>query len=74
VPLVGQRTKKNEAYKYSTKPLVVVYYDVNFSHNYVKDTQIIRKKVLSVANIYKETNIRFALSNEEEFKEELAVV
>lgn len=30
VPLVGQRTKRNEAFKYATKPLVVVYFDVNF--------------------------------------------
>ena len=36
VPLVGQRTKRNEAFKYSTQPLVVVYYDVNFQHQYVK--------------------------------------
>ena len=36
VPLVGQRTKDNMALKYDNKPLVVVYYDVNFTHQYIK--------------------------------------
>lgn len=36
VPLVGQRTKDNMAFKYENRPLVVVYYDVNFSHQYIK--------------------------------------
>ena len=31
IPLVGQRTKAN-LFKYSEKPLVVVYYDVNYQH------------------------------------------
>lgn len=67
VPLVGQRTKRNEAFKYSTKPLVVVYYDVNFDHQYVKDTQFIRKKVLEVAHVYSTSNAKFAISNEDEY-------
>lgn len=71
VPLVGHRTKRNEGFKYSTKPLVVVYYDVNFSHQYVKDTQLVRKKVLAAAKVYRETNVKFAVSNEEEYAEEL---
>lgn len=71
VPLVGQRTKRNEAFKYSTKPLVVVYYDVNFSHQYVKDTQFVRKKVLEVAKIYQMSNAKFAICNEDEYAEEL---
>ena len=44
VPLVGQRTKKNE-FKFVERPMIVVYYDVNYEHQYVKDTQYIRKKV-----------------------------
>ena len=35
VPLVGQRTKSN-LFKYSDRPLVVVYYSVNFDPLYVK--------------------------------------
>lgn len=71
VPLVGQRTKRNEAFKYSTKPLIVVYYDVNFDHQYVKDTQFVRKKVLEVAKVFQNSNAKFAISNEEEYLEEL---
>ncbi|XP_046439075.1 probable protein disulfide-isomerase A4 [Daphnia pulex] len=71
VPLVGQRTKRNEAFKYSTKPLIVVYFDVNFDHQYVKDTQFIRKKVLEVAKIFQKSNAKFAISNEDEYLEEL---
>lgn len=36
VPLVGQRTRDNMAFKYENRPLAVVYYDVNFSHQYIK--------------------------------------
>ncbi len=31
VPLVGQRTKKND-FKYTERPLINVYYDVNYDH------------------------------------------
>lgn len=71
VPLVGQRTKRNEGFKYLTRPLIVVYYDANFDHQYVKDTQFIRKKILEVAKIYQMSNAKFAISNEDEYLEEL---
>ena len=71
VPLVGQRTKRNEGFKYMTRPLVVVYYDVNFDHQYVRDTQFIRKKIVEVAKIYRMSNVKFAVSNEDEYLEEL---
>ena len=41
IPLVGQRTKNNLEFKYAERPLVVVYYDVNFSHQYVKGKLIV---------------------------------
>ncbi|KAK8746821.1 hypothetical protein OTU49_016835 [Cherax quadricarinatus] len=69
IPLVGQRTRSNMEFKYTTQPLVVVYYDVNFSHQYVKDTQFIRNKILPVAD--KNRDIIFAIANEEEFEEEI---
>ncbi|XP_045613093.1 protein disulfide-isomerase A4 [Procambarus clarkii] len=69
VPLVGQRTRSNMEFKYATRPLVVVYYDVNFTHQYVADTQFIRNKILPVAD--KNRDILFAISNEEEFEEEI---
>uniref|UniRef100_A0A0K2TFG6 Protein disulfide-isomerase n=1 Tax=Lepeophtheirus salmonis TaxID=72036 RepID=A0A0K2TFG6_LEPSM len=70
IPLVGQRTKSN-MFKYTERPLVVVYYDVNYDHQYVKDTQFIRKKVLEVAKEYRTSNLHFAISNEDEFADEI---
>ncbi len=35
VPLVGQRTKKN-AFKFTDRPMIVIYYDVNYDHQYIK--------------------------------------
>ncbi|KAL7645305.1 UNVERIFIED_CONTAM: hypothetical protein RMT77_003691 [Armadillidium vulgare] len=69
IPLVGHRKRTNIATKYSKRPLVVVYYDVNFTHQYVKATQIVRKKILPVASKFKD--LTFAISNEEEFDDEL---
>merc|ERR550519_1772452 len=70
IPLVGQRTKAN-LFKYSEKPLVVVYYDVNYQHQYVRDTQFIRNKIVEIAKHFKESNLRFAISNEDEFEDEV---
>lgn len=71
---MGQRTKKNEELKYQSQPLVVVYYDVNFGHQYVKDTQLIRQRVLEVAKDYKKSNVKFAVSNEDEYADELKML
>jgi len=71
IPLVGQRTRTNMITKYGEKPLIVIYYDVNFNHQYVKDTQFIREKILSVAKHFVDSNLRFALSNEDEYEDEL---
>lgn len=70
VPLVGQRTKTND-FKFTDRPLVVIYFDVNYDHQFVKDTQFIRKKVLEVAKNFVGSNLRFAISNEEEFEDEI---
>jgi protein disulfide-isomerase A4 len=48
-PLVGQRTKQNQVYFYSVRPLVVVYYDANFDHQYQKASEIVRSKIVRVA-------------------------
>jgi hypothetical protein len=61
VPLVGWRTKRNAGYKYSDRPLIVVYYDVNYEHQYVKDTQFVRDKVLDIAKHFIDSNLRFAI-------------
>lgn len=34
VPLVGHRKQSNDAKRYSKRPLVVVYYGVDFSFDY----------------------------------------
>ncbi len=69
-PLVGQRTKRN-LFKYAERPLVVVYYDVNYDHQYVKDTQHIRDKVVEVAKKYGSSGLKFAISSDEEFESEI---
>jgi len=56
------------------RPLIVAYYDVNFDHQFVKDTQFIRKKIIDVAKKYTTSNLRFAISNEAEFEEEIAAL
>uniref|UniRef100_F1L1D5 Protein disulfide-isomerase n=1 Tax=Ascaris suum TaxID=6253 RepID=F1L1D5_ASCSU len=71
-PLVGQMTHKNMANRYSKFPLVVVYYNVDFSLEYRKGTQYWRNKVVEVANKYKKDKYRFAIADEEEFAKELA--
>ena len=70
VPLVGQRTKKNQ-FKYTERPLIVIYYDVNYDHQYVSDTQYIRKKIVAAAKDFVGSNLKFAISNEEEYEVEI---
>ena len=71
VPLVGQRTKKNANFKYPEKPLIVIYYDVNYAHQYVKDTQFIRKKILEIGKHFVDSNLKFAIANEDEYEDEI---
>jgi hypothetical protein len=47
--------------KYSDRPLIVVYYDVNYDHQYVKDTQIVRQKVVEIAKHFLDSNLKFAI-------------
>jgi len=71
IPLVGQRTKQNQNFKYPEKPIIVLYYDVNFDHQFLVDTQYIRKKIVEIAKHFTDSNLRFAISNEDEYEEEL---
>ncbi|PIO70972.1 protein disulfide-isomerase domain protein [Teladorsagia circumcincta] len=70
-PLVGKRTRKNVATRYNKFPLVVVYYNVDFSLQYREGSDYWRQKVLNVAQKYQKEGYRFAVSDEEEFEEEL---
>jgi len=71
IPLVGQRTKQNMNFKYPEKPIIVLYYDVNYDHQFVKDTQFIRNKIVDIAKHFTDSNLKFAISNEDEFEDEL---
>jgi len=70
VPLVSQRTKHNN-FKFTERPLVVVYFDVNYDYQFVQDTQFIRKQIMEVAKHFVGSNLKFAMSNEDEFAEEI---
>lgn len=71
-PLVGQRTQMNAATRYTKLPLVVIYYSLDFSLQYREGTQFWRNKVLDIAHKYKDKGYNFAISDEEEFSDELA--
>merc|ERR1739844_74521 len=70
LPLVGWRNKRNE-FKYSERPLVVIYYDGNYEHQYTKDTQYIRNKVVQVSKNFLGSNLKFAISSEDEYADEI---
>jgi hypothetical protein len=44
---------------------------VNYDHQFVKDTQFIRNKIVEVAKKYGTSNLKFAISNEVEFEDEI---
>ncbi|XP_076617878.1 protein disulfide-isomerase A4 [Chaetodon auriga] len=69
IPLVGHRKPSNDAKRYTKRPLVVVYYGVDFSFDYRKATQFWRSKVLEVAKDFPEYT--FAIADEEDFADEL---
>ncbi|KAL3107802.1 hypothetical protein niasHT_017034 [Heterodera trifolii] len=74
IPLVGQMTRANSATRYHRRPLVAVYYNVDFSLAYRDGTQFWRKKVLAIAKKYSKQNYHFAVADEEEFSSELNAV
>ncbi|KAL6727613.1 hypothetical protein Aduo_009476 [Ancylostoma duodenale] len=73
-PLVGKRTRDNVATRYSKFPLVVVYYNADFSLQYRDGSEYWRQKVLNIAQKYQKDKYRFAVSDEEEFADELQSV
>ncbi|CAD6187962.1 unnamed protein product [Caenorhabditis auriculariae] len=70
-PLVGKMTKANSATRYTKFPLVVVYYNADFSLQYREGSEFWRQKVLAVAQKYQKDKYRFAVADEEEFSKEL---
>lgn len=69
LPLVGHRKTSNDAKRYSKRPLVVVYYSVDFSFDYRTATQFWRNKVLEVAKDFPEYT--FAIADEEDYATEV---
>ncbi|OXB68048.1 UNVERIFIED_CONTAM: hypothetical protein H355_007981 [Colinus virginianus] len=69
LPLVGHRKPSNDAKRYAKRPLVVVYYTVDFSFDYRVATQYWRGKVLEVAKDFPE--YVFAVSDEEDYSSEI---
>ncbi|XP_076868913.1 protein disulfide-isomerase A4 isoform X1 [Brachyhypopomus gauderio] len=69
LPLVGHRKQSNDAMRYTQRPLVVVYYGVDFSFDYRVATQFWRSKVLEVAKDFPEYT--FAIADEEDYAEEI---
>lgn len=69
LPLVGHRKQSNDAKRYTKRPLVVVYYGVDFSFDFKKATQFWRAKVLEVAKDFPEYT--FAIADEEDYSDEL---
>eukprot|EP00794_Sanderia_malayensis_P003075 gene3075-3540_t len=67
-PMVGHIQAHTEK-RFSKRPLVIVYYDVNFSHEYASMTQYWRKKVVDVAKEY--PDIQFAIADEESYADKL---
>ncbi|CAF2388384.1 unnamed protein product [Rotaria sp. Silwood2] len=69
--LVGHRTSSN-AGDYA-KPLVVLYYNVDYVRD-TKGTNYVRNRLLKVAKKLAEekVNVRFAVSNAEDFRQELS--
>ncbi|KAF7247940.1 Protein disulfide-isomerase A4 [Varanus komodoensis] len=69
LPLVGHRKTTNDAKRYTKKPLVVVYYTVDFSFDYRVATQYWRNKVLEVAKDFPEYT--FAIADEDDYSSEI---
>jgi protein disulfide-isomerase A3 len=68
---VGHRSMSN-ANDFNKKPLVVVYYNVDYTKD-VKGTNYVRNRIIKVAQKLKGEgmNVNFAISNAEEFNNEL---
>ncbi|XP_038616386.1 protein disulfide-isomerase A4 [Tachyglossus aculeatus] len=69
LPLVGHRKTSNDAKRYTKRPLVLVYYSVDFSFDYRVATQYWRNKVLEVARDFPEYT--FAIADEEDYSSEV---
>lgn len=51
IPLVGHRKPSNDAKRYTKRPLIVVYYGVDFSFDYRKGTFSFRRRVSKLSSL-----------------------
>ncbi|PIK56699.1 hypothetical protein BSL78_06421 [Apostichopus japonicus] len=66
-PLVGQLTQQNLGTRYKNTTNVMVFYTVDWSHDYRKDTQFWRHRILEVASDPEYKDYTFAIADEDEF-------
>lgn len=66
-PLVGHYTQQNKDTRYKDTTNVLVFYTVDWSHDYRKDTEYWRQKVLEVAKEPEFKDFTFAIADEDEF-------
>ncbi|XP_038077413.1 protein disulfide-isomerase A4-like [Patiria miniata] len=71
LPLVGHMTKENMDKRYKDRPLIVAYYDVDWSFEHRKATEIWRQKILAVAKDKEFKDLTFAIAEEDEFNDQL---
>lgn len=70
-PLVGQLTQSNRGNTYKHRPLLVAYYDVDWSRDGFKATQYWHGIVATVAHKFSTSDIMFAVANEADFPDDL---
>ncbi|XP_033639191.1 protein disulfide-isomerase A4-like [Asterias rubens] len=71
IPLVGQMTKGNMQKRYKGRPLLVAYYDVDWSFDNRIATERWRQIVLAVAKDKEFKDVTFAVAQEEEFTDQM---
>lgn len=72
--LVGHRTQSNAANDFKQRPLVIVYYNVDYVKD-IKGSNYVRNRILKVAQKLKKDeklDVNFAISNLDEFRSELS--
>jgi protein disulfide-isomerase A1 len=70
VPLVDHRTRGNV--RNDARPLLVVYYKVDFGYHYGRDTRYVRDMVADVASDFSGTGIKFAIADVDELAGEIS--
>jgi protein disulfide isomerase len=70
-PLVGQMTQQNYDTVYRHRPLLLAYLEVDWSRDGVKAIQYWHGLLASVARQFRDSDILFAIANEEDYPDDL---